>query len=96
MVPKKTSGKWRLIVDLSKPEGASLNDGVYIQLCSLRYTSVEDAIKRVLLKGCGALLAKVDIQRAYSNVSVHPDNRWLLGIQLDGGVSSTPPCRACG
>ena len=86
VVPKKTPGKWRLIVDLSKPEGASVNDGVFIQLCSLRYASVEDAIKRVLLKGRGALLAKVGIQRAYRNVPVHPDDRWLLGMQWDGGV----------
>ena len=45
-------------------------------------------------EGSGALLAKVDIQRAYSNVSVHPDDRWLLGMQWDSGVfiDSTLPC----
>ena len=29
LTPKKTPGEWRLIVDLSAPEGASVNDGVY-------------------------------------------------------------------
>ena len=29
--------KWRLIVDLSSPEGASINAGIEPELCSLRY-----------------------------------------------------------
>ena len=48
---------------------------------------------KVLLKDRGALLAKVDIHRAYSNVSVDPDDRWLLGMQWGGVfIDSTLPC----
>ena len=36
-----TLGKWRLIVDLSFPAGASINDGIDPSLCSLKYTKVE-------------------------------------------------------
>ena len=36
-----TPGKWRLITDLSHPEGGSVNDGIQPQLCSLHYTTVE-------------------------------------------------------
>ena len=34
--------KWRMIVDLSHPKGKCANDG---DLCSLHYTSVDDAVK---------------------------------------------------
>ena len=34
----------------------------------------------MLQKGAGALLAKIDIQHAYCNVPIHPDDRWLLGM----------------
>ncbi len=43
LVPKGYHpGKWRLIVDLS-PKGASFNDGIEPSLCSLHYTSVDEA-----------------------------------------------------
>ena len=42
IIPKKGKpGKWRLIVDLSSPEGASVNDGVDKEKSSLSYTSVD-------------------------------------------------------
>ena len=37
VIPKPHQpGKWRLILDLSSPEGASVNDGICKGLCSLR------------------------------------------------------------
>lgn len=42
VIPKHhTQGKWLLIVDLSFPLGASINDGIDPSLCSLIYTKVE-------------------------------------------------------
>ena len=36
VIPKKSQpGKWRLIVDLSSPQGFSINDGISENLCSL-------------------------------------------------------------
>ena len=81
LIPKKTPGEWRLIVDLSSPEGFSVNDGVYDHLCSLKYISVEDALAEIRKLGKGTLLAKVDIQKAYRMVPVHPADRPLLGMQ---------------
>ena len=38
VIPKPYQpGKWRLIVDLSHPKGASINDGVDPNLCSVSY-----------------------------------------------------------
>ena len=80
-IPKKNRpGKWRLIVDLSAPEGASTNDGVDKEACSLSYTSVDHIAARVADLGRGTLLAKMDVKQAYRRVPVHPSDRHLLGM----------------
>ena len=86
VIPKKSPGKWRLIIDLSSPEGFSVNDCVYERYCSMRYVSVDDAVRLVLAKGPGALMAKIYIKSAYRNIPIHPDDRWLLGMVWDGGI----------
>lgn len=86
VIPKSTPGKWRLIVDLSAPEGASVNDGISEEACSLSYVTVEDAARQVLRQGAGSLLGKVDVKSAYRVVPVHPDDRWLLGLQWEGAL----------
>ena len=85
VIPKQGQpNQWRLILDLSSPAGASVNDGVSTALSSLHYVTVEDAVRRILLVGQGALLAKVDIKQAYRNVPIHPDDRHLLGMEWQG------------
>ena len=85
VIPKKhQSGKWRLIVDMSHPEGRSVNDGIEPELCSLKYISVDDAVRLVLELGQGTLLAKLDIQSAYRIIPVHPSDRKLLGMSWRG------------
>ena len=87
VIPKSNQpGKWRLIVDLSYPKGASINDGVDPDLCSLSYSSVDEAARIIARLGRGAILAKLDIQRAYRNVPVHPEDRPLLGMEWEGQV----------
>ena len=41
VIPKKEPGRWRLIVDLSFPEGASVNDSIDKSICSLQYVTVD-------------------------------------------------------
>ena len=86
VVPKDTPGQWHLIVDLSSPAGHSVNDGISKSLCSLTYVSVDTAVKLVKQLGWGTLLAKVDIRSAYRMLPIHPDDRWLLGMRLEGSV----------
>ena len=87
VIPKKNKpGKWRLIVDLSSPEGASVNDGVDKEMCSLSYTSVDVIAKKVAALGKGALIAKMDIKQAYRMAPVHPEDRILLGMQWENSV----------
>ena len=65
---------------------ASINDGIGSHMTLLSYVGVKDAVEGNSMFGVGAQLAIVDIKRAYRNIPVHPDYRWMDGI---GGSSST-------
>ena len=85
VIPKPHQpGKWRLIVDLSHPARNSVNDGIELQLCTLSYTSVDEAVTLILGKGRGTQLAKLDLESAYRIIPVHPDDRSLLGMEWKG------------
>ena len=86
VILKRSSGKWRLIVVLSSPEGHSVNDGIDADLCSLKYVTVDDAVAAVKQIGLGAELAKVAIRSAYRIIPVHPEDRWLLGMVWEGAL----------
>ena len=87
VIPKKGKpGRWRLILDLSAPEGVSVNDGIPKDLCGLGYMSVDDLVAQVLRLGQGAEMAKIDVRQAYRNVPVHPRDRHLLGMEWHGRV----------
>jgi len=66
VIPKKGQPrKWRLIVDLSLPGGASVNDGLNPDDFTLHYVRIDHIICMVSRFGRGALLAKFDIEAAY-------------------------------
>ena len=82
VIPKPHQpGKWRLVVDLSDPSGGSINNGVDPILYSLSYKIVDDAVRVILHKGRGTLLAKLDLESAYRILPVHLDDRSLLGME---------------
>ena len=72
VIPKGTSGKWRLIVDLSFLKGFSVNDRIDSAFCSLHYVKVDDAAKELFRQERGSCMAKVDIRSAYRAVPVNP------------------------
>jgi len=80
VIPKSQPGKWRLIVDLSLPKGHSVNDGISKPLCSLKYVTIDEAIKGIVQNGQGTLLAKIDIKSAFLLLPVHPADRYMLGM----------------
>ena len=94
-------GKFRLIIDLSAPAGASVNDGISSSLTSLTYPRVDDAVDLIKAAGKGALMAKLDLKAAYRHVPVHPDDQSLLAIRWGGATyldtalpfGSAPPQR---
>ena len=63
VIPKRGQpGKWRLIVDLSSPGGASVNDGIDPDEFTLHYITVDQVIRVVSKLGWGALMAKFDVK----------------------------------
>ena len=87
VIPKKGRPNcWRLIMDLSAPQGHSVNDGIAKEMCSLHYSSLDDAATRVAAMGPGALLAKMDIRQAYRNIPVAPEDKHLLGLQWNNQI----------
>ncbi|KAJ1109647.1 hypothetical protein NDU88_007007 [Pleurodeles waltl] len=61
VVPKKEQGQYRLIHQLSFPEGESVNDAINPEECTASYTSVVDLVRAI---GPGALMGKTDIESA--------------------------------
>ena len=84
------TGKWRLITDLSSPSGHSVNDGIDPDMCSLKYTMVDEVAVLVAWTGRGALLAKVDIESANRLIPVHPQDRHLLAVKWEDQVYVDP------
>ena len=59
IIPKKNKpGKWRMIVDLSSPQGASINDGISSEVASLQYTSIDHLAALVSCRRKGLLFSK--------------------------------------
>lgn len=84
IVPKKTPGKFRLIHHLSHQRGGSVNDAIPDYLCSVRYTSFDQAVCIVCQARVGAGLAKCDIRSAFCLLPVHPKDFELLGFAFEG------------
>ena len=59
-------------MDLSLPEGYSVNDAISKEDCSFHYTSVDWVVAHITQLGSGTLLAKMEIERAYRNIPVAP------------------------
>ena len=93
ILKKGQLGKCRLIVYLSSPSGYSVNDGIKPKEFSLHYIKVDQIILMVSKYGSGALMAKFDVEAAYHNIAVHPDDRSLLGMKWRGKYTlSIWPC----
>ena len=92
VIPKgHTPGRWRLITDLSFPPGASVNDGIDPEVCSLQYTSVEKVARVAQRLGKGALLAKVDIQAAIAHCwGSSGGDACYFDVMLPFGLRSAP------
>ena len=87
VIPKNhRTGARRLIVDMSHPEGRSVNDGILKTLCSFHYVTIDDVIHLVIKLGKGTLLAKVYIKSAFRLLPVHPADRHLLQVASDDSV----------
>ena len=83
LVPKK-DGTFRLIHNLSSPEGNSLNETIPTEFPTVHYQTLDDAIDLILDLGAGSFLAKSDIRSAFRLIPVHPEDYHLLGFTWQG------------
>ena len=86
VIPKKTPGQFRVIVDLSSPSNFSVNDNLHRNLTHVAYSSVDEAAAIMHNLGRHTLMAKLDIKDAYRLIPVHPQDRRFLGISWQGAV----------
>ena len=86
VIPKKTPGKWRVIVNLSAPAGRSVNDNLHRHLTHVSYSSPSDAALLLHSLGPGSLMAKIDLRDAYRMVPIHPADRPFLGLSWQGST----------
>jgi hypothetical protein len=82
LVPKKNKGEFRVIHHLSYPENESINSGIPESKCTVKYQTIEDAVKLMKCYGKGCLLSKTDIQNSFKIIPIHPDDHELLGFSL--------------
>ena len=100
VIPKKEPGKFCIILDMSSPNRASINDNIRRQHTHVAYSSVEDAAHLMQHFGTNALLANIDVKEAYRIIPIHPDDRPFPGLhwkeqvyincQLPFGLASAP------
>ena len=77
MVPKKEPNTFRLIHNLSYPDGNSINDHIPKEFTTVRYVSLLTNFGR------GALIGKTDIEDAFRIIPIHPSCYHLFGFSWD-------------
>ena len=98
-VPKK-DGTHRIILDLSSPQGSSINEGISQTDYSVLYTSFDSAITLVQSVGSTCYMGKIDIKHAfrlcpvrYSDIPLLGyiwDNHYFVDTRLPFGLRSSP------
>ncbi|GAV02772.1 hypothetical protein RvY_13296, partial [Ramazzottius varieornatus] len=83
-VREKKTGGHRIIMDLSRPFGDSVNDHISPEDYSLAFCSVDDACNMLQTVGKGALMAKEDVKAAFRLIPVRPLDWPLLGYMVSG------------
>ena len=77
---EKKDGSRRLIMDLSQPQGSSINDNIDKGDFPCQYTHFDNATNMVYNQGRNCLMTKIDIQHAFRLLPVNPAQWILLGI----------------
>eukprot|EP00111_Clytia_hemisphaerica_P017398 TCONS_00051449-protein len=81
---EKKDGTRRLIMDLSQPDGESINEGIPKENFTVKYLNFDQATDLVYYKGKDCLMTKIDIKHAFRLLPVHPSQWVLLGIHWMG------------
>ena len=94
---KYQPGKWRLIFDLSSPQGHSVNDGIPKYPFLAQYMKADNIIDGIMTHGQGALL-HVNQPTAWPVIiPVNSHDCYLLGMKWQGeySIDLALPCSLC-
>ena len=88
-VPKRDSAEFRIVHDLSFPDGKSVNSGIpsdtYLsEDYHLRLPGLSRLAEFIIAKGRNCKIFKRDLKRAYRQIPVDPADTPLLSFQVDG------------
>ena len=88
-VPKRDSDERRLILDLSFPQGVSINDGIqkdfYLgEFSKLQLPSVDQLVTRIVQLGRGCKFFKIDLSRCYKQFLMDPLDFEKMGFIFEG------------
>ena len=86
--PKKCTQERRIIIDLSFPEGESVNNGMikdnYMgQQVKLTFPRVDDLALRIYTLGKTAMMFKIDLSRYFHQLPLDPGDYLLIGYIVD-------------
>ena len=86
--PKKCSTDRRIIIDLSFPQGASVNDGMikdnYLGWATeLRFPRTDDLALRIFQLGTDARMFKIDLSRYFRQLPLDPGDYSLIGYVIN-------------
>lgn len=76
----KHNGGFRVILDLSRPSGNSINDFIDPEWFPLTLCGVDDAVNLLVKHGRGSLMSKLDIKHAFRLIPVRQQDWRLLGF----------------
>ena len=88
-VPKKESAEQRLILNLSYPEGDSINEGIhkdqYLDIDEKMWLpSIDQLAQKIRELGPGCKIFKFDLKRGYRQIFLDPKDVNLVGFKFDG------------
>ena len=77
---KKEPNAFRLIHDLSYPQGNSINECIPKDFTAVSYETLDHVISLLKQFGRGALVGKTDIEDAFRIIPIHPFCYHLFGF----------------
>lgn len=83
-VTRKHSSKVRRIHHLSWPPGTSINDGIPVSEGTIAYDSFACAVDDLIKSGPGSTFVKLDLEAAFRQIPVRPEDWHLLGFTWEG------------
>ncbi len=89
VIPKDSTGKWKLILNISTPEGARVNDGINPYLCLFAHLNGgRRCSKGSITPRLGALLEKVDVKITYRTIPGSPHTRpMVVRNEMEGALN---------